>query len=83
VNDYFRRWDYDGTLGRIRHALYIRCREQAEREASPTVAIIDSQSVEPAMPAHSGDPERPCDCSPPSANMVLTWSMGGSIHGVG
>jgi len=48
VNDYFRRWDYDGTLSRIHHALYIRCREQAEREASPTVAIIDSQSVKSA-----------------------------------
>ncbi len=22
VNDYFRRWDYDGTLDRIHHALY-------------------------------------------------------------
>jgi len=48
VNDYVRRWDYDGTLSRIHHALSIRCREQAEREASPTVAIIDSQSVKNA-----------------------------------
>ena len=23
VNDYFRRWDYDGTLDRIHHTLYI------------------------------------------------------------
>ena len=30
------------------HALYIRCRELAEREASPTAAIIDSQSVKSA-----------------------------------
>ena len=45
VNDYFRRWDYDGTPDRIHHALYIQCREQAGREASPTAAIIDSQSV--------------------------------------
>lgn len=48
VNDYFRRWDYDGTLDRIHHALYVRCRELAEREASPTTAIIDSQSVKSA-----------------------------------
>ena len=48
VNDYFRRWDDDGTLDRIHHALYVRCREQAGREASPTVAIIDSQSVRSA-----------------------------------
>ena len=48
VNDYFRRWDWDGTLARIHHALYVQCREQAGREASPTVAIIDSQSVKGA-----------------------------------
>jgi transposase len=45
VNDYFRRWDWDGTLDRIHHALYVLCREQAGREASPTAAIIDSQSA--------------------------------------
>ncbi len=48
VNDYFRRWDWDGTLERIHHALYVRCREQAGREASPSAAIIDSQSIKSA-----------------------------------
>ena len=82
VNDYFRRWDHDGTLDqpafnrdrlnaeklidsisleqlsasnwtrvaldRIHHALYVQCREKAGREASPTAAIIDSQSVKNA-----------------------------------
>jgi transposase len=48
VNDYFRRWDWDGPLDRIHHALYVRCRERADRDASPTVAIIDSQSVKSA-----------------------------------
>jgi len=48
VNDYFRRWTDDRTLDRIRHALYVACREKADREASPTVAIIDSQSVKGA-----------------------------------
>ena len=48
VNHYFCRWDHDGTLGRLHHALYVRCREQAGREASPTAAIIDSQSVKSA-----------------------------------
>src|ERR1700709_139125 len=48
VNGYLRRWDDDGTLDRIHHALYIQCRELAEREASPTAAIIDSQSVKSA-----------------------------------
>ena len=33
---------------RIHQALYVECRERAEREASPTAAIIDSQSVKSA-----------------------------------
>ena len=48
VNDYLHRWDDDGTLNRIHHALYVKCRELAGREASPTAAIIDSQSVKSA-----------------------------------
>jgi transposase len=36
VNDYFRRWDEDGTLTRLHHALYVQCREQAGRHTSPT-----------------------------------------------
>lgn len=48
VNFYFGRWQHDGTLDRLHHALYVRCREQAGREASPTAAIIDSQSVKSA-----------------------------------
>ena len=45
VHDYLDLWSYDGTLDRIHHALYVECRERGEREASPTAAIIDSQSV--------------------------------------
>src|SRR6202795_2712017 len=48
VYDYFDLWTYDGTLGRIHHALYEQCREREQREASPTAAIIDSQSVKSA-----------------------------------
>ena len=48
VHDYFDLWSWDGTLDRIHHALYVKCREQAGREASPTAAIIDSQSVKAA-----------------------------------
>jgi transposase len=46
--DYFDLWSWDGTLERIHHTLYVGCREQEEREASPTAAIIDSQSVKSA-----------------------------------
>jgi transposase len=45
---YMDLWSYDGTLERIHHELYVKCREQVGREASPTAAIIDSQSVKSA-----------------------------------
>ena len=48
VNRYFVHWNHDRTLDRLHHALYVQCREQAGREASPTVGIIDSQSVKSA-----------------------------------
>ena len=48
VYRYFRDWGIDGVLDRIHDALYEKCRAQAEREASPTTAIIDSQSVRSA-----------------------------------
>jgi transposase len=48
VYDYFDLWTWDRTLDRIHHALYVACREQTERDASPTAAVIDSQSVKSA-----------------------------------
>ena len=46
--DYFDLWSYDGTLDRLHDALYVKCREQVGRDASPTAAILDSQSVKSA-----------------------------------
>jgi len=48
LHGYFDLWSWDGTLERIHHALYVACRERAGREASPSAAIIDSQSVKSA-----------------------------------
>lgn len=48
VYGYLDLWDWDGTLERIHHALYVQVRERASREASPTTAIMDSQSVKGA-----------------------------------
>jgi transposase len=48
AHGYFDLWSWDGTLDRLHEALYVKCREQASREASPTAAIIDSQSVKSA-----------------------------------
>ena len=48
VHGYFDLWSWDGTLDRIHHELYVKCREALGREASPTAAVIDSQSVKSA-----------------------------------
>jgi transposase len=53
LHHYFSDWNYDGTLDRIHHALYVKCREKGDREASPTAGTIDSQSVKSA---EKGDP---------------------------
>jgi len=40
VYGYLDLWDWDGTLERIHHALYVEVCERAGREASPTTAIM-------------------------------------------
>jgi transposase len=49
VYDYLDLWEWDGTLERIHHELYVAVREHAGRQASPSVAIIDSQSAKAAQ----------------------------------
>jgi len=46
---YFMLCDWDGTLERIHHVLYVTTREREGRDASPTAAIIDSQSARAAQ----------------------------------
>ncbi|MDP7532391.1 MAG: IS5 family transposase [SAR202 cluster bacterium] len=48
VHDYLMLWDWDGTLERVHHALYLMTRELEGREASPSAGVIDSQSVKGA-----------------------------------
>lgn len=45
IYSYFDLWNYDGTLERLHHILYVECRKQAGRKSSPTAGVIDSQSV--------------------------------------
>ena len=71
VYDYFDLWTYDGTLGRIHHALYEQCREREQREASPTAAIIDSQSVKSAEKDAMGQRRDSCKIVA-SINLQLT-----------
>ena len=61
--DDFDLWGWDGTLERIHEALYVKRREAAAREASPTAAIIPgwkspgtSQSVKSAKKGRRIDP---------------------------
>lgn len=49
AHHYFMLWEWDGTLERIHHALYVATRERKGREASPTAAIIDSKSAKAAQ----------------------------------
>ena len=55
---YFMLWDWDGTLERIHHMLYVATREREGREASPTAAIIDSQSARAAQKGASRSTRR-------------------------
>jgi transposase len=48
VHEYLQLWDWDGTLIRLHYALFVQTRELAGKAASPSVAIIDSQSVKSA-----------------------------------
>jgi putative transposase len=45
VRYYFDKWQDDGTWERVNDALRRQVREAAGRNAEPTAAIIDSQSV--------------------------------------
>ncbi len=49
AHDYFILLNREGTLQRMHEALYVMAREQAGKEASPTAAIIDSQSAKAAQ----------------------------------
>ena len=75
VHNYFVWWHCDGTLDRIHHALYAECREKADREASPTACIIDSQSVKSA--------EKVGPASIRTGSMRANWIKGEKRHILG
>ena len=78
VHDDFVRWQCDGTLGRLHHALFEQAREMAGKEASPTTAIVDSQSVKGAERGAAGLIRwalmRPRRSKGASATLLLTRS---------
>lgn len=45
---YLRRWEREGVWSKIHHTLVMADREREGREASPSAAVIDSQSIRTA-----------------------------------
>ena len=75
VNGYLCQWGWDGTLEKLHHALYVKCREHAEREASPTVCILDSQSVKSAEKGGSASiPKGMMRARKSAARNAISWS---------
>ena len=62
VHGYLTLWAWDGTLERIHAALFTQVRAAAGKRPSPTLAIIDSQSVKGAEKGGRA-----------SIRRVLTW----------
>ena len=58
LHDYLGLWNWEGTLGKIHHTLYVQCREQMGRDVSPTACVIDSQSVKSAEKGGVHRPDR-------------------------
>ena len=47
VHNYFTLWEWDGTLDRIHHELYVMTRELEGRDASPTAGAIGQRLWRP------------------------------------
>lgn len=75
VYNYFWEWSRYGALDCIHHALLMQVREAAGREASPTAAIIDTQSVK-ATEKGGAEPTRSATTRGrrPRASSATRWS---------
>ena len=51
VHEYLVRWTHDGTLERLHHALYVKCREQAARERRIPRSIAWTKAESPVIPS--------------------------------
>ena len=73
LHDYFTWWLCDGTLDRIHHALYVECREKAEREASPTALPPEATTSVPPLKMVSPVSLRPCEivCVWPPLTVII------------
>ena len=76
VHDYLMLWEWDGTLDRIHHELYVMTRELEGREVSPTAGAIDSQSVKSAEKGGSRSTRRAMTRAKKSkARSAISWSI--------
>ncbi len=75
VHDYLMLWNWDGTLERIHHALYLLSRDLEDREASPSAGVIDSQSVKGAEKGGRASTRRAMTRARRSrARSAISWS---------
>ena len=76
VHNYFTLWEWDGTLDRIHHHLYVMTRELEGRETSPTAGAIDSQSVKSAEKGGRASTRRAMTLAKRSkARNDISWSI--------
>ena len=76
VHNYFTLWEWDGTLDRIHHELYVMTRELEGRAASPTAGAIDSQSVKSAEKGGSRSTRRAMTRAKRlKARSAICWSI--------
>ena len=76
VHNYFTLWEWDGTLDRIHHHLYVMTRELEGRETSPTAGAIDSQSVKSAEKGGRAATRRAMTRAKRSkARNAISWSI--------
>ncbi len=76
VHEYLMLWDWDGTLERIHHALYLLTRDMEDREASPSAGVIDSQSVKGAEKGgRASTPRAMTRARRSRARSAICWSI--------
>jgi transposase len=72
VYDHFRRWRKDGTLERLHDALREQVRLRAGRAATPSLLILDSQSV---PTTEKGGPEATMPANGSKGASASSWSI--------
>lgn len=72
VYDYFNKWSKDGTWERINGVLVGRVRVAAGRQAEPSAAIVDSQTVKTVEKGANVATMRPSRSKGVNA---ISWSM--------